>query len=250
MEFFDVEAMGAKGLQEFFPEGFVDIDIIVQQNGVAVDGADHSVGMAEDVVGVAGDEADFAFELFFQPVGQIPFRERVLFHDFVGHDDAVREFDDVAAVDDEVCLLTFQAEAAGDGLVGRNVFRIFFQIVGGVAVLKVLARTNLDGHEVPDPHVLAGLGMPKEVCVDAFAVQRFQQIDCQGHIMSEAVGEIDGIGFTVDDHDSLLLILDALRVEPDFGLPSEPGPTGFQRKHFEQGAEDVLCREDLLRCPF
>ena len=200
VEFFDVEAMGAKGLQELFSEGLIDIDIIVQQNGVAVDGPDHSVGMAEDVIGVAGDEADFAFELFFQSVGQIPFRERVLFHDFVGHDDAVGEPDDIAAVDDEVGLLAFEAEAAGDGLVGRDVVRILFQVVGGVAVLEVSARTYLDGHEVPDPHVLAGLGMPEEVCVDAFAVQRFQQIDRHGHIMPDSVGEIDGIGFAVDDH--------------------------------------------------
>jgi len=200
VEFFDVEAVGGEGLQELFPEELIDIDIIVQQDGVGGDGADHSVGMAEDVVGVAGDEADVAFELLFQPIGQIPFREGVLFHDFVGHDDAVREPDDIAAVDDEVGLFAFEAETAGDGLVLGNVVRVFFQVVGGVAVLEVSVRGNLDGHEVPDPHVLAGFSVPEEAGVDAFAVQGFQQIDRHGHIMPDPVGEIDGIGFTVDNH--------------------------------------------------
>ncbi len=205
MQFLDMEALVVWFGQEPLPQGFVEIDIIVQEDVVSVHGPDHPVGMAEDFVAVPGDEADFAFEVRFQSGFQVVFGiAGILFQDFVGHDDLVFEFDDIAAVDDEIGLPAFEMQAAGDGFVSRDIGRVVFQVVGEVPVQEEAVHVQLDGHIIPGPYVLAGFGMPEEVHVDILPVQGLQQVVGQGHVMANAIGEIDGVGFLVGNHVYLL----------------------------------------------
>ena len=157
--------------------------------------------MAEDFVAVPGDEADLAFEVRLQSGFQVALGiTGILFQDFVGHDHFFFEFDDIAAVDDEIGLLAFEVQAAGDRLVSGDIGRVVLQVVGGVPVQEEAVHVQLDGHIIPGPYVLAGFGMPEEVHVDFLSVQGFQQVVGQGHVMADAIGEIDGIGFFVGNH--------------------------------------------------
>ena len=163
--------------------------------------------MAEDFVAVPGDEADLAFEVRLQPGFQGAFGiTGILFQHFVGHDDLVFEFDDVATVENEIGLPAFEMQAAGDGFVSGDIGRVVFQVVGGVPVQEEAVHVQLDGHIIPGPYVLAGFGMPEEVHVDLLPVQGFQQVVGKGHVMANAIGEIDGVGFLVGNHGGKSLI--------------------------------------------
>jgi hypothetical protein len=53
--------------------------------------------------------------------------------------------------------------------------------------------------------VLAGFRMPEAVYVNSFPVKGFQQVVGKGHIVPDAIGKIDGIGFFIGNHIYLLI---------------------------------------------
>ena len=173
MQLLHLEPFLGKTLQDLHPEVLVIVDVVVQQHMLIADGPHHPVGMSEHLVPVPGNKDHIALKKVLQGMPEGEFIPHTVLHQhLIRHQDTVVELDHIAPVNHKHRRPRLQFQALAHRLVRRNVVWCRFQIVRIIHVLQEQVFLQLNGHIVPRPHVLLGLGVGEILCLHTLLIQR------------------------------------------------------------------------------
>ena len=111
----------------------VEIGIVIQQDSIAVNPADHSIGVAIAVIFVSWNQDNLRLEVILQlPEHILVEAHWILVDDLVCHNDLIATLDYVAAVQDNVGADAFQPQFFADGPVIR------YEIFETMQVVRVI----------------------------------------------------------------------------------------------------------------
>jgi len=169
--------------------------------------------MAIAIISVSGNQNDLRLEVIFQLSEQILIEaHRVLLDDFVGHNDLVATLYHVAAVHNDVSCDAFEVHFFADALIIRDKVLESIEVVRVICILQEAALIELDGHIIPRPDMLLGLGERKSMQMDTRRVEFVKNsLEC-GHIVLQAFGQVHSVGLFIRDHIGYCMLQCQIRV--------------------------------------